>query len=857
MSAQHRVGSLFASHLRRFALVLFCVALLLGFACAQDNASVPSLVKFSGTISAEPGGSVGVIFALYKDQTGGAPLWQEVQTISVDPNGHYTSLLGSRSASGIPVELFSSNEARWLGVQAQGQPEQARVLLVSVPYALKAADAATLGGLPASAFLRADAPAITTAPTTSYVNTAAVNAAVAKIAVTAAISATSIPGFLPVFTDTAGTLGNSSLFQDPSTGNVGFGTTTPVFNLNFVSQVDPAAIAIDGYGTVGINFIGRRARGTLAAPTAIQLNDNIMTMQGRGYGATGFSGSSRANMKFFAAENWTDAAQGTYISMATTTAGTAGSAERLRITDAGRVGIGTATPNFPLSVNGTVQSLSGGFRFPDGSAQTTAAVSGVSLTSPDASITVAGTAVAPTVAVNTATIQQRVGSSCSAGSAIASISQTGVVTCQTVSGGGAVSLPVNWSSSPNPPTTVPGVLNVTNTATGPAEPNTNGLPPPSFFASIPTGVLGKATGSQTTSGISGVATGPLGVGVFAYTPDGSTAGTGSHLASLIAISGVTGFVPSGTKGDYPKAIMANLQNNTGGSVIKAEAGAATAPPACNFTTGNCQQLTGVSVNMAAISGVTLGLEANLNSPLSQGLNLNFQSPLSAGTNTTQGGYMINASVNNNGTGPNTFFQVDNNANINTSGGVFANGPSNFNGQLSANNGLNAQNVSVAGQITAQSITVQNLQVTGSLSKPQGTFKIDHPLDPANKFLYHSFVESPDMMNIYNGVIVLDKHGKAVVDLPGYFEALNQDFRYQLTSIGAPGPNLFVASEIKGNKFIIAGGKPGAKVSWQVTGIRHDAYADAHRIVVEEDKGKERGTYLHPELFQKDPVLAKK
>jgi hypothetical protein len=106
-----------------------------------------------------------------------------------------------------------------------------------------------------------------------------------------------------------------------------------------------------------------------------------------------------------------------------------------------------------------------------------------------------------------------------------------------------------------------------------------------------------------------------------------------------------------------------------------------------------------------------------------------------------------------------------------------------------------------------------------------------------------------MMNIYNGVAVLDAAGEASVSLPDYFQALNSDFRYQLTAIGAPGPNLYVAEEISGNRFKIAGGKPGAKVSWQVTGVRQDAYAKAHRIPVEEDKPTEqRGHYLHPELF---------
>jgi hypothetical protein len=138
-----------------------------------------------------------------------------------------------------------------------------------------------------------------------------------------------------------------------------------------------------------------------------------------------------------------------------------------------------------------------------------------------------------------------------------------------------------------------------------------------------------------------------------------------------------------------------------------------------------------------------------------------------------------------------------------------------------------------------------VRVAGELIKSSGSFKIDHPLDPAAKYLSHSFVESPDMMNIYNGIALLDDDGRADVRLPDWFQALNRDFRYQLTCIGAFAP-VYVAEEIHDNRFRIAGGGAGQKISWQVTGIRQDAYANAHRIAVEEAKPPaEVGTYLHP------------
>jgi hypothetical protein len=142
----------------------------------------------------------------------------------------------------------------------------------------------------------------------------------------------------------------------------------------------------------------------------------------------------------------------------------------------------------------------------------------------------------------------------------------------------------------------------------------------------------------------------------------------------------------------------------------------------------------------------------------------------------------------------------------------------------------------------------DVNVTGNLSKSGGSFKIDDPLDPANKYLYHSFVESPDMKDMYDGTATTDAAGNATIQLPKWFQALNRSFRYQLTPIGQFAQAI-VATEVENNQFTIKTDKPYVKVSWQVTGTRHDAWANAHRIPVEVEKPKdERGYYIHPELF---------
>src|ERR1035438_10405092 len=174
---------------------------------AGSSATVPPLVNFSGELAPAAGGPatgmVGITFLLYKDSQGGVPLWMETQNVQPDKNGHYSVMLGSTSSHGLPANIFAAGEARWLGVQAEGQSEQPRVLLLSVPYALKAADAQTVGGLPPSA----------------------------QPAVTPALAGTGTLDFIPLWTPNGNTLGNSILFQN-SSSNIGIGTQTPAAKLD-------------------------------------------------------------------------------------------------------------------------------------------------------------------------------------------------------------------------------------------------------------------------------------------------------------------------------------------------------------------------------------------------------------------------------------------------------------------------------------------------------------------------------------------------------------------------------------------------------------------------------------------------
>jgi hypothetical protein len=149
--------------------------------------------------------------------------------------------------------------------------------------------------------------------------------------------------------------------------------------------------------------------------------------------------------------------------------------------------------------------------------------------------------------------------------------------------------------------------------------------------------------------------------------------------------------------------------------------------------------------------------------------------------------------------------------------------------------------------------IGDVEITGNLSAT-GTknFKIDHPLDPENKYLVHAAIESSEVLNVYSGNVSTDASGDAVVQMPEWFEALNKDFRYQLTVIGTFAQAI-VASEMQDSRFVIKTNAPNVKVSWQVTGVRNDLSIQKNPMQVEVEKSKqERGFYLQPELYNQSP-----
>jgi hypothetical protein len=703
-----------------FALSLPVAAQNTSSTATSATATVPRLITFSGTLShaaieadqsgvvlapsAAPTQVVAITFSLYAEETSSAPLWSEVQNVHVDSGARYTVQLGASKPDGLPMDIFTSVQAQWLGVQPQDHAEQPRVLLVSVPYALKSGDAETFGGKPPSAYALAPL-AETSLPGRGP--TAVGNGGSHTQPNTPhplPISGSGTTNYVPLWTN-ASNLSSSVIYQSP-TGGIGIGTTTPQGQLDVITNSALIGISGENLATSGS---GVGTGGHTKGSTGIGVFGVHDSSTGAGMGVSGLT--------------FSPAGVGVNGS-ATSTTGLAIGVSGASASSRGVGVFGVATS--PGSAGNNSFGVEGQARDPDGaggnfinSAVTGEAIGVGAITDSSSGRAVYG------VGVTGSTTQVGLGNGITVGVWGDSGEGAGVGVVGTEDAGVAVA----------------GQNNSTTNAAGYFE-NT------STSGSAATGVEGKSN-SSGSFGVYGVNT-TSGYGVYGQSSTG------------VAILGAC--VPTGSNSCF---------NGTAG---------------LNTST----------------SGAANGVWALTMSPQGNAV------------------YMVNSG------GGNLLFGTQSDGG-NATFYVQGNGSGYFGGAVQING---------------------NLNVGGTLTKGGGSFKIDDPLDPANKYLSHSFVESPDMMNIYNGIVRLDAHGEAWVVLPDYFESLNRDFRYQLTSVGTPQPRLYIAREVSGERFKIAGGKPNAKVSWQVTGIRHDAWANAHRIPTEEDKPpQQRGTYLYPELFE--------
>lgn len=277
-------------------MCLICVSMVYGqqegadtsvsSAAAQANGStVPRLINYSGTLKDSSGkpltGSVALTLALYAEQEGGPALWFETQTVELDDQGHYSLLLGSTEPAGLPLDLFTSGEAKWLGIEPvlSKATEQPRVLLVGMPYALKASDADTLGGLPARAFMQAAAPAASGPASAPSSRVSDAQAGAQETSVFPALSGGGSLNFLPIWLSST-KQGDSVLFQSGSGSSAMIGLNT----INPASTLD-----VNGAGTV---------RGTLSLPaTGSATSSGGKNSQAASLQASAFSSSTSAALK--------------------------------------------------------------------------------------------------------------------------------------------------------------------------------------------------------------------------------------------------------------------------------------------------------------------------------------------------------------------------------------------------------------------------------------------------------------------------------------------------------------------------------------------------------------------------------
>lgn len=477
----------------------------------------------------------------------------------------------------------------------------------------------------------------------------------------------------------------------------------------------------------------------------------------------------------------------------------------------GKVGIGTITPTSPLTVQGMIETTLGGYKFPDGTVQTTAGLSSIFH---NATMVGNGTQASPLGVAIPLTLS---GAEPDPSKAILTVVNTASVGRGLFVQGGPRGFAIAAVGGDNPKGDSGGVGIEAfggaggNSESGPAVQATGGVSNGNAPAGV--GVIAMG-GVNFTNGLAGVgveATGGTSVG--GGSNGAGVKATGGNSSSLGASKPGDGVVATG--GDY-------LGENTvsGGSGVVATGGESTGN-GMNTKGGIGVEATGGKSKIDGGAGiVATGGESILSMP---GMGVQAFGGIRNFSDGRQTGAAGIFAAGSDARGAGTI----------AGDGLIANAGAASNGATKGRAAIFGGDVLVVGA----------LNVTGMKN-----FKIDHPLDPANKYLYHAAIESSEILNVYSGNVKTNKKGEAIVTLPDWFQALNKDFRYQLTVVGRFAQAI-VSEEIKDNRFTIKTSSPQVKVSWQVTGIRSDAGTRSQQFKVEEEKPVyERGTYLSPEAF---------
>ena len=650
---------------------------------ATPNA-VPRLIKYSGTLVDGRGYPltvpVEVTFSLYGQQAIGSKpaLWQEKQQVSPNEKGAYTIYLGAATANGLPAEVFTAASAQWLGIRVEDETELPRVLLTSVPYALKAGDAQTLGGLPASAF------ALAGSITPGTGNSASSQTAAAPDSTSAVTTTGGISGYFPKFTGAA-TIADSQVFSGSS--GVGISTATPA-----------AVLDVNG------DMIVR-------GPTIVSRTGNATSA--KGFPSFGFDFYSNAyNSSTQVADNPHFILQSEPVG--NNTASTSATFNVL-YSNLGK----TAESGLYINADGTIH-FAPGQPFPG-------SVTSVGLSAPAADFTVTGSPL-------------------------------------TSSG----TLGLNWT----------------------VQPTSSNVPNSIIKRDAVKGFSAGAISAESLATSGTVTANSLGV-TNAFTVFGTSYMAAAYLSGPVGI------------GTNSPAALLNLNKNNQSNLDALLIGD-------NQHKGLQLRDTGTGVDIESI-GVPLYMNYQTEAPIY----LNpFAGPVFIHDSTV--------AVSGDGT---TLPALTVGGNPNSSlDPILTNEPysAHFKGDI---------------------------LIDGSTYTPDIKVAVEHPLDPANKYLVHAPIASSEALNQYSGNITTDELGLATVHLPDWFEAENADFRYQLTVISGQFAQAVISKKVAHNQFTISTNAPHVEVSWLLTAKRNDAFAKAHPMVVEPAKAaSRRGHYDHPELY---------